>query len=320
MLDVRCHVHGITFVTERQELRDVALEDDFLFFRTEKLFGCQLKLLGIRNKWYLRNLWNIKETSWFFHPFSIIFHLLFPFIIFHDPEWESFDFSVVVRILEIFPQQASVADFDLGPLGAMGKFGWLDLFFWFSPLFMEAFWGFQMIKDKLSLGHVWIGFIKTRITINDDDDKYTYIYNYNYVIICFFWGAQSIYSWRSLLHLIWMGTLIEIWPSCWSRLIVWYIMISIDWCTCLSRGRLSRLDLLNDFPLSCHWNNRDSFLLPYIRQKLGACSLTNTGVLRNILVPSSVLQSCPCVQVVLDTWFGVFSRLQDCWSKWGDDI
>ena len=48
-----------------------------------------------------------------------------------------------------------------------------------------------MIKDKLSLGHVWIGFIKTRITINDDDDKYTYIYNYNYVIICFFWGAQS---------------------------------------------------------------------------------------------------------------------------------
>ena len=51
-----------------------------------------------------------------------------------------------------------------------------------------------MIKDKLSLGHVWIGFIKTRKTINDDDDdKYTYIYNYNYVIICFFLGRAESY-------------------------------------------------------------------------------------------------------------------------------
>lgn len=58
--------------------------------------------------------------------------------------------------------------------GAMGKFGWLDLFFWFRPCLWRLL-RFPNDKDKLSLGHVWIGFIKTRITINDDDDKYTFI-------------------------------------------------------------------------------------------------------------------------------------------------
>lgn len=73
-----------------------------------------------------------------FHHFSLfltVYFLLFPFIIFNDPEWESFDFSVVVRILEIFPQQASVADFDLGPMGQWGNLvGWICSF-GFAPVY-----------------------------------------------------------------------------------------------------------------------------------------------------------------------------------------
>ena len=74
--------------------------------------------------------------------------------------------------------------------GAMGKFGWLDLFFWFRP----CLWRLLRFPNDKRQVVTWacvdrIYKNKNNKNADNDNDKYTFIIIYYYNM--FFWGAQS---------------------------------------------------------------------------------------------------------------------------------